>query len=251
MISIDHVSKEFSGGKVKAVRDINFQIQDNEIFCLLGPNGAGKTTLMRMMSTLLTPSSGEIVYDGKSVRTDQVEIKRRIGFLTNEIRLEGQLTPRESALFYGSLYGMHEDEIIRNMRKLFDYFGIAGYEDRKYASFSTGMKQKASIAICLIHDPEIIIFDEPTNGLDVITQKLVEDYIKKACHEDGKCLIISTHLMDIVERLADRVGVIIDGNSVFCGTCEEMIRSQDASSLSDAFVSIYQKNHLTERDENA
>lgn len=242
MITMKNISKRYRKGNVLAVRDVSFDIHDNEIFALLGPNGAGKTTTLRMLSTLLTPASGVIEYDGLQTAGNEIAIKKKIGFLTNEIRLDGQFSPNQSAEFYGRLYGMSEEEIKKNKEALFDYFRINEYADRKYETFSTGMKQKTSIAICLIHDPEIIIFDEPTNGLDVITQRLIEDYIL-LLKQKGKTVILSTHLLDVVERLADRVGVIIDGVSVFCGTCEEMMQSETAGTMNDAFLSIYTRNH--------
>lgn len=242
MITIKNICKVFKKGNVRAVSDVSFTIADHEIFALLGPNGAGKTTTMRMLSTLLVPTSGEIRYDDLLTVGNELAIKQRIGFLTNEIRLDGQFTPNQSADYFGQLYGMTKAQIEANKKDLFDYFGITEFANRKYETFSTGMKQKTSIAICLIHDPDIIIFDEPTNGLDVLTQRLIEEYILQLKRR-GKCVIISTHLLDVVERLSDRVGVIIDGKSVFCGTCEEMVASENAANLSDAFVSLYEKHH--------
>lgn len=242
MITIRNISKVFKKGNVRAVSDVSFTIEDNEIFALLGPNGAGKTTTMRMLSTLLVPTTGEIRYDDLTTVGNELEIKKRIGFLTNEIRLDGQFTPNQSAHYFGQLYGMTKAEIDANKKELFDYFGITDFADRKYETFSTGMKQKTSIAICLIHNPDIIIFDEPTNGLDVLTQRLIEEYIIQL-KAKGKCVIISTHLLDVVERLSDRVGVIIDGRSVFCGTCEEMMAAENTQNMSDAFISLYEKHH--------
>lgn len=242
MIKVNHISKCFKKGSVEAVKDVSFEINSNEIFALLGPNGAGKTTTMRMLSTLLQPTKGEIFYDDISICGHEKEIRKKIGFLTNEIRLEGQLTPNELAEFYGMLYGMEAEEREANKKELFDYFGITEYADRRYESFSTGMKQKTSIAICLLHNPDIIIFDEPTNGLDVLTQRLIEGYILKE-KEKGKCIIISTHILDVVRKLADRVGVIVDGRTVFCGTCEEMMSSQNTDNLDDAFIKFYEENH--------
>jgi sodium transport system ATP-binding protein len=242
MIKIENISKYFKKSKVKAVQDVSFTINDNEIFALLGPNGAGKTTTMRMVATLLTPTNGTIWYDDLSTITDSLSIKKRIGFLTNEIRLDGQFTPNQLADFYGSLYGMNRASIEERKQELFEYFGILKFANRKYETFSTGMKQKTSIAICLLHDPDIIIFDEPTNGLDVLTQRLIEKYILHL-KAKGKCIIISTHLLDVVKRLADRVGVIIDGKSVFCGTCDEMIKATNKNDLNEAFVYLYEQNH--------
>lgn len=244
MISLINLKKVFKKGKkkVEAVKDVSFEINDNEIFALLGPNGAGKTTTMRMMSTLLETTNGEVKYDNVALKGNELEIRRKISFLTSEIRLYGELTPNELALFYGKLYDLDDEKLKENKSKLFDYFGITEFADRKYETFSTGMKQKTSIAICLIHDPNIIIFDEPTNGLDILTQRLVEDYLL-LLKEQGKCIIISTHILDIVNRIADRVGVIIDGKSVFCGTTEEMCTSQQCKDINDAFLKLYKDNH--------
>ncbi len=245
MIEIKNISKVYKKGNVRAVSDVSFSIENNEIFALLGPNGAGKTTTMRMLSTLLTPTSGEILYDNLTTDGHELAIRKRVGFLTNELRLDGQFSPNQSAKYFGQLYGLEEAEIERTKKELFDYFGISEFADRKYETFSTGMKQKTSIAICMIHNPDIVIFDEPTNGLDILTQRLIEEYILEM-KKKGKCVIISTHLLDVVERLADRVGVIIDGKSVFCGTCAEMIEAEKSANLSDAFVSMYIHNHKEE-----
>ena len=242
MIKISNLEKTFDKGSVKAVRKINFEINDNEIFALLGPNGAGKTTTMRMLSTLIYPTNGTIEYDGISTVGNEKRIRSKIGFLTNEIRLDGQFTPNELAYYYGSLYGLDKRTIDNNKNKLFKYLGVSSFADRKYESFSTGMKQKTSIAICLIHNPDIIIFDEPTNGLDVLTQKLIEDYILQL-KKEGKTIIISTHILEVVERLSDRVGVIIDGRSVYCGPCDQLASSQNAADMREAFISLYQKHH--------
>lgn len=245
MIKIQNIKKVFPKSGVTAVDNVSFEIHDHEIFALLGPNGAGKTTTLRMLATLLIPTEGQIWYDDLSTTTDDLKIKQKIGFLTNEIRLDGQFTPNQSAAYYGKLYGLSSEALKRNKDALFDYFGITEFADRRYETFSTGMKQKASIAICLIHDPDIIIFDEPTNGLDVLTQRLIENYILKL-KQQGKCIIISTHFLDVVQRLSDRVGVIIDGKSVFCGTYEEMVASQNADTLRDAFVALYKEHHHEE-----
>lgn len=244
MIRITGLSKTFQKN-VHAVRDVSFEINDNEVFALLGPNGAGKTTTMRIVSTLLSPTRGTVEYDGESIRGNEIRIRRMIGFLTNEIRLDGQFTPNELAEYYASLYGLEKKTAEANKKRLFDYFGISAFADRRYETFSTGMKQKTSIAICMLHDPQVIIFDEPTNGLDILTQQLIEDFILLE-KERGKCVIISTHILEVVEKLADRVGVIIDGRSVFCGSCDEMMESVGASDLSSSFIEMYRINHHEE-----
>ena len=242
MITIEHLKKTFKKNKVEAVKDVNLEIHDGQIFALLGPNGAGKTTTMRMMSTLLTPTGGKILYDGKPLDEDSEAIRRRIAFLTNEIRLDGQFTPDELADYYGGLYEMTPEAIAKNRDKLFDYFGISEFRNRRYDTFSTGMKQKTSLAICLLHDPDTIIFDEPTNGLDILTQQLIEAYLLKL-KDEGKCIILSTHILDLVARMADRVGIIVDGRSVFCGTVPELPESQGVSTVEEAFIKLYKENH--------
>ncbi len=242
MITIEHLKKTFKKNKVEAVKDVSLTINDGEIFALLGPNGAGKTTSMRMLSTLLTPTGGTILFDGKPLEQETDSIRRRIAFLTNEIRLDGQFTPDELADYYGGLYEMTPEAIAENRDKLFDYFGISEFRDRRYETFSTGMKQKTSLAICLLHDPDTIIFDEPTNGLDILTQHLIEEYLLKLKAE-GKCIILSTHILDLVARMADRVGIIVDGRSVFCGTVAELPESQGVKTVEEAFIKLYKENH--------
>ena len=137
---------------------------------------------------------------------------------------------------------MTPEAIAKNRDKLFDYFGISEFRNRRYDTFSTGMKQKTSLAICLLHDPDTIIFDEPTNGLDILTQQLIEAYLLKL-KDEGKCIILSTHILDLVARMADRVGIIVDGRSVFCGTVPELPESQGVSTVEEAFIKLYKENH--------
>ena len=243
MIKINNLSKQFK--EKVAVKKVSFEINDGEIFALLGPNGAGKTTTMRMLSTLLKPTTGSIQINNWDTCRDAKIIKKNIGFLTTEIRLDGQFTPNELAVFYGKLYGLDKQTLENNKKKLFDYFDITPIAGRRYETFSTGMKQKTSIAICLIHDPDTIIFDEPTNGLDILTQKQVEDFLLLEKGR-GKTIVISTHILEVVEALADRVGVIIDGRSVACGTMEEIINSVNGKDLRDAFVRLNEKYHQPE-----
>lgn len=247
MIKVENLKKSFNKNKVEAVKKVSFCVDDNEIFALLGPNGAGKTTTLRMIATLIHPTNGSISYDNKEIKGNELEIRRKISFLTSEMRLDGQFTPNQLAQYFGVLYGLTDEAIEKNKKMLFDYFGITDYADRKYENFSTGMKQKTSIAISMLHDPEILILDEPTNGLDILTQELVEKYILKE-RERGKCIIISTHILEIVERLADRVGVIIDGKLVFCGTKEEMLAAGSSRNLHEAFVRFYEENHEQDKE---
>lgn len=243
MIRINGLSKQFA--EKTAVKRVDFEINNGEIFAILGPNGAGKTTTMRMLSTLLKPTAGSVFINSWDTQKDAKEIKKNIGFLTTEIRLDGQFTPNELAAFYGKLYGLNKKNLEENKRKLFDYFDITQIADRRYETFSTGMKQKTSIAICLIHDPGTIIFDEPTNGLDILTQKQVEDFLLSE-KQRGKTIVISTHILEVVEALADRVGVIIDGQSVAEGTMDEIIKGAGAKDLREAFILLNEKYHKPE-----
>lgn len=242
MITIEHLKKTFRKNKVEAVKDVNLTIEDGEIYALLGPNGAGKTTTMRMISTLLTPTAGKIEFDHVPLEKDEENIRRRIAFLTNEIRLDGQFTPNELADYYGRLYEMSREQIDARRDQLFEYFGIADFGNRRYETFSTGMKQKTSIAICLLHDPDTIIFDEPTNGLDILTQHLIEEYLVKL-RSEGKCIILSTHILDLARRLADKVGIVVDGRSVFEGPMSELASSQNVETVEEAFLKLYKDNH--------
>lgn len=227
---------EKTKAKVKvAVDNLSFSAYEGEIFGLLGPNGAGKTTTLRMLSTLIKPDSGDALLDGKSVLRQPDEVRATIGFLTSELKLEDFFTPNYLFDFFSELY--HVDARTRAARKqsLFSRFGIDRFAEVKVAELSTGMKQKLSLAISLVHDPDVIIFDEPTNGLDVITAKTVTDFLLELKGE-GKTIILSTHIFSLIEKICDRVAVIIDGKLVACDTLEKV---KGGLSLEDRFFAIY------------
>lgn len=243
MVQIEHLGKYFKKSRVEAVRDVTLEASRGEIYALLGPNGAGKTTTLRCVSTLSKPTKGKILYDQEyACEKNLSQIRRKIGFVTAEIHLDGQFTPNQLAEYFGALYGLSENKVTEQKEKLFSYFGITEYANRRYRDFSTGMKQKTSIAISMIHDPELLILDEPTNGLDILTQQLVENFILNE-RENKKCILLSTHILEIVERLADRVGVMVDGRLVFSGSKEEMVFSNQAKDMHEAFVTLYRNNH--------
>lgn len=218
-----------------AVDDLSFSAYEGEIFGLLGPNGAGKTTTLRILSTLIKPDSGDAILDGCSVVRQSEQVRKKIGFLTSELKLEDFFTPNYLYDFFSGLYGV--DPQTRDARKLdlFTRFGIDSFAEVKVANLSTGMKQKLSLAISLVHDPEIIIFDEPTNGLDVITAKTVTDFLLELKSE-GRTIIISTHIFSLIEKVCDRVAIIIEGRLAACGSLEEV---QGGISLEDRFFEIY------------
>ncbi len=223
--------------EIVAVNNLSFTANQGEIFGLLGPNGAGKTTTLRMLSTLIRPDSGDAILDGYSVVNQPEKVRGKIGFLTSELKLEDFFTPNYLFDFFSQLH--HVDEVTMRERKnqMFSRFGIDRFAEVKVANLSTGMKQKLSLVISLVHDPDIIIFDEPTNGLDVLTARTVTDYLQEL-RDLGKTIILSTHIFSLVERLCDRVGIIIDGQLTHCDTLENICNGQ---SLEDRFFDIYKE----------
>lgn len=219
----------------KAVDYLSFEAYRGEVFGLLGPNGAGKTTTLRMLATLIKPDEGDALIDGSSVVNEPNEVRGKIGFLTSELKLEDFFTPNYLFDFFSNLHGVEPEVRERRKQELFGRFGVDQFAEVKVANLSTGMKQKVSLIISLVHDPEIIIFDEPTNGLDVITAKVVTDFLLELKAE-GKTVIVSTHIFSLIEKICDRVGIIINGQMVCCDTLENVTAEK---SLEDKFFDIY------------
>lgn len=250
MIKVNGLKKTFllskkqmkdNGNKDKfkmAVKGIDFEVRDNEIFGLLGPNGAGKTTTMRCLATLIEPTEGSINVNGFDGKTQGEKVRSELAFLTNELKLDTHFTPEYTTQFFGRLHGLAENEIETRMNHLFDYFGVTPFRFTKIADLSTGMKQKLSIVVSLIHDPQVIIFDEPTNGLDIVTARAVTEYLKHL-KERGKTVIISTHMMYVAEKLCDRIAIIMDGEIKAIGTLEEIYALTGKDNLDDAFFKLY------------
>ena len=220
-----------------AVSDLSFTARQGEIFGLLGPNGAGKTTTLRMPSTLIRPDSGDALVDGASVVQEPDKVRSRIGFLTSELKLEDCFTPNYLFDFFSDLHKVPADQRRARKEALFSRFGVDRFAEVKVANLSTGMKQKVSLIISIVHDPEIIIFDEPTNGLDVITARVVTDFLQEL-RDQGKTIVVSTHIFSLIEKLCDRVGVIISGKMVCCDTLEKVCGGM---SLEDRFFEIYKE----------
>lgn len=218
-----------------AVDKLSFQAHKGEIYGLLGSNGAGKTTTLRMISTLIKPDEGTITVNGIDALKEPLEVRRIIGFLTSELKLEEYFTPDYLFNFYSELHKIPHD--IRDKRKktLFEKFEIMSFAQIKVGELSSGMKQKASLAISLVHDPDIIIFDEPTNGLDVITAKIVTDYLLHL-RQKGKTIILSTHIFSLVEKVCDRVGIIVDGKIVLEDKLDVITKDK---SMEDVFFECY------------
>jgi sodium transport system ATP-binding protein len=230
--------------KKQAVRDLSFTAYEGEIFGLLGPNGAGKTTTLRMLATLIRPDSGDAIIDGSSILSASEDVRRKIAFLTTELKLEDFFTPNYLFDFFSELHQIPKEEAAERKKMLFGIFGIDKFAEVKVANLSTGMKQKVSLAISLVHWPNVIIFDEPTNGLDVLTAKVVTDFLLQL-KEQGKTVIVSTHIFSLIEKICDRVGVIINGQMVACDTLEQI---RNGLSLEDRFFEIY-KESVGESDE--
>jgi len=220
-----------------AVDDVSFTAYRGEIFGLLGPNGAGKTTALRIIATLIKPDRGEVLVDGSSVTGAPAEVRAKIGFLTSELKLEDFFTPNYLFDFFAALHHLPPAVRDRRKRMMFEKFGIDRFAEVKVANLSTGMKQKVSLVISIVHDPAIVIFDEPTNGLDVLTAKVVTDFMR-ILREEGKTILLSTHIFDLAEKLCDRVGIIFDGKMAACGTLPDITGGR---TLEEAFFTLYQE----------
>jgi sodium transport system ATP-binding protein len=220
---------------ITAVDHISFKSYEGEVFGLLGPNGAGKTTTMRMIATLINPDSGDASVGGYSIIRQPQDVRRSIGFLTNELKLDEFFTPNYLFDYFAQLHGMDKPKAAERKTDLFGRFGIDKFAEVKVANLSQGMKQKTSLAISILHDPNIIIFDEPTNGLDVITSKVVTDFLVEL-KKQGKSVILSTHIFNLAESLCDRIGIIIDGKMVACDTVQAVTGER---TLEETFFDIY------------
>lgn len=229
---------EKTNEKVKvAVDNLSFTAYKGEVFGLLGPNGAGKTTTLRMLATLIRPDSGDALVDGASVVNEPELVRGKIGFLTSELKLEEFFTPNYLYDFFSELHGVPADVAATRKKNYFERFGIDKFAEVKVGNLSTGMKQKTSLVISLVHDPDIIIFDEPTNGLDVLTAKVVTDFLKDL-KAQGKSIIVSTHIFNLIEKLCDRVGIVINGQMVICDALDTICQGKN---LEDRFFEIYEE----------
>ncbi len=217
-----------------AVDGLSFSAYRGEIYGLLGPNGAGKTTTLRMLSTLIKPDAGDAFLAGHSAVKEPGKVRDVIGFMTSELKLEGFFTPAYLFDFFGAMHGVEKDVLAARKRDLFARFGIDKFSEVQVKNLSTGMLQKVSLVISIVHDPEVVIFDEPTNGLDVLTAKVVTDFLLEL-KGMGKSILLSTHIFSLVEKLCDRVGIIIDGKLAAGGTLEEVAKGD----LESAFFEIY------------
>ena len=224
--------------KVKvAVDGLTFTAYKGEVFGLLGPNGAGKTTTLRMLATLIKPDGGDAILDGASIVKEPEKVRSKIGFLTSELKLEDFFTPNYQFDFFSGLYGVDPETAAKRKKELFERFGIDKFAEVKFGNLSTGMKQKVSLVVSLVHDPDVVIFDEPTNGLDVLTAKVVTDFLLDL-KSRGKSIIVSTHIFNLIEKICDRVGIVINGKMVLCDTLDAICGEK---TLEDRFFEIYEE----------
>lgn len=227
-------------GVVHAVRDLNLECEEGEIFGLLGPNGAGKTTTLRMLSTILAPTSGEAEVGGVRVSDDPLEVRRRLGFLSGTTGLYPRLTAREILEYFGRLHGLDEAHLQARVEELLDTFTIRPFADGRCESLSTGQRQRVSIARAVLHDPPVLILDEPTTGLDILAASDMIQFIQSR-KEAGTCVLFSTHILSEAERLCDRIGVIDQGRLLAVGSLEELRVQTGKDWLEDVFRALVEE----------
>lgn len=236
MIKVIALTKNF--GSITAVNHISFEVRKGEVFGLLGENGAGKTTTLRMLATMLKPTSGTAEICGFDINTNPEEVRKRIGILFGgESGLYDRLTAKENISYFGQLNGMDGKAIKERISYLAKVFGMEEYLDKRASKLSKGMKQKVAFSRSIIHNPEVMLFDEPTSGLDVSAIKNVHEFIM-GCRSEGKAIILSSHSMSEVEKLCDRIGIIHNGYLIDTGTIEEFKQNYKSQSLEEIFIKL-------------
>jgi sodium transport system ATP-binding protein len=247
MLAVRDLTKVF--GTVTAVDGVSFDAHGGEIFGLLGPNGAGKTTTIRVIATILGATSGTATVLGHDIHTEPEAVRRNIGVLTAEIGLYDRFTARENLRYFGNLYGLAGPGLEQRIDELIHILDMERFADRRAGSFSTGMKQKVAIARSIIHDPKVVIFDEPTAGLDVLASQTVIAYMQDA-RAKGKLVILSTHDMAHAQALCDRVAIIHRSKLLTLNTTTALLQQTHAATLEQAFLNIVGADaaQQTERD---
>jgi len=237
MIEINDLHKSFATktGTVKAVQGVSFSAADGEITGLLGPNGAGKTTTLRMLYTLMSPEKGSVSVDGFDSVRDAEAVRRRLGVLPDARGIYKRLTARENIAYFGRLHGMSDADIALRTAELSKALDMDDVLDRQTEGFSQGQRTKTAIARALVHDPKNVVLDEPTNGLDVMTTRGLRDFLRQL-RAEGRCVIFSSHIMQEVAALCDRIVVIAHGKVMAQGTPDELRAQTGEQNLEDAFV---------------
>lgn len=243
MIAVHDLAKHFQDpkrGVVKAVDGITFECAPGEIFGVLGANGAGKTTLLRMLSTIIRPTSGTAAVGGFDVVTQPDLVRKNIGFMSTTTGLYARLTAREMIRYIGSLYEIPPKELDRRVDEAIHKLGIEPFKHRLCDKLSTGQKQRVSLARTILHDPQVLFFDEPTAGLDVLAGKTIMEFIEER-RAEGKTIVFSTHIMSEAERLCDRIAVIHDGKLSALGTFDELKRRTGEERLDHVFLKLIEE----------
>jgi sodium transport system ATP-binding protein len=231
------VFRDKKKGEIRGADGVSFKVEPGRIYGLLGANGAGKTTTLRLLATLLRPTSGTAVVAGHDVVGDPDRVRANVGFLATSTALYARLTAREMITYFGRLNGMADPVIRARIRGIADELGMHDFLDRRCDKLSTGMKQKTSIARMLVHDPQVMIFDEPTLGLDVIASRAIVQFVRQ-CRDRGKTVIYSTHVMSEAEKLCDVIGIIHGGRLRAEGTLAEIQARTGETDLEESFVKI-------------
>ena len=227
-------------GVVEAVRGVDLDCRPGEIFGLLGPNGAGKTTTLRMLSTILAPTAGRASIDGVDVAADPLEVRRRLGFLSGSTGLYPRLTGRETLRYFGRLHGLEGAARAGAIARAFDAFDLHDFGDGRCEALSTGQKQRVSIARAVLHDPPVLILDEPTTGLDIMASSDMIQFIESR-REAGTCVLFSTHILSEAERLCDRIGIVYDGRMLAAGTLDELREATGCEWLEEIFRELVRR----------
>lgn len=240
MIHVDNLTKSFRDlrrGQVLAVDHVSFDARPGEVFGLLGPNGAGKTTTMRILCTVLKPTSGIATLAGFDVVNDPSQVRQHIGFLSASTAIYDRMTAWEMVEYFGKLYGLTPERLRERMETLFTALQMNDFRDVLGAKMSTGMRQKVSIARAIVHDPPVLIFDEPTLGLDVLVARAVLQNIERL-RAEGKCILYSTHIMREVEKICDRVAIVSKGKIQAMGTLNELREKHGQQDLEELFFQL-------------
>jgi sodium transport system ATP-binding protein len=240
MIHVANLTKSFRDlrrGLVHAVSDLSFDAYPGEVFGLLGPNGAGKTTAMRILCTVLRPTSGTARVAGYDILTQAAEVRAHLGFMSMNTAIYDRMSAWEMVEYFGRLYGLEGERLRGRMEEVFATLQMNDFRDVLGAKMSTGMRQKVSIARAVVHDPPVLIFDEPTAGLDVLVARSVMQNIERL-RDLGKCIVFSTHIMREVERLCDRVAVVARGRVQACGTLAELRQRHQEDDLEELFYRL-------------
>lgn len=240
MIEVNHIRKQF--GEVEALRDVSFVANAGEVTALLGPNGAGKTTLLRLMAGLYKPDSGVVRFNGVDVQTHRKQVQQMVGILPDARGLYEHLTGRENIVYYGRLYGLSKTEITLACDGWIEQMDMHSFIDRKTKGYSQGQRVKTALARALIHDPDVVILDEPTNGLDIKAVRQLRTIIRNL-KAQGKCVLFSTHIMQEVSALCDRIVMINEGVVIANGDEQQIVAACGGQNLEDAFVSLVYGEH--------